>query len=298
MAKEIKGIVPVLCTPFNEDGSLDEESLRRLIDYCIDEVGVHGISGPGSVGECDQLSEGELQRVIDIMVEEARGRVPVVIGLTCPSISTTVLQSKYAQAAGADAIFTRLATTRGVTRQAIYTFYRALGEAIEIPILLYDLNPPLSVPTEMIVRLNEEFPHICYVKEETSPAGRKITEVLAACQGKVKVLSAQGACHLIDNLVRGVVGNMPGCHVLRSAIKIWEAWQRGDIQAARKEHNRVAPLMLFRQLPGWGTVVVKEILFRNGIFKTTLMREPTGPLLDERDKQELTEILETIGWVF
>lgn len=298
MARETKGIVPVLCTPFNEDGSLDEESLRRLIDYCIDDVGVHGISGPGGVGECDKLSEAELQRVIDIMVDQIQGRIPVVIGLTCPSISSTVLQSKYAETAGADAIFTRLATTRGMNRQATYAFYRALGEAIEIPIMLYDLNPPLTVPIEMIVRLNEEFPHICYVKEETSPPGRKIAEILEVCQGKVTVLSAQGACHLIDDLVRGVAGNMPGCHVLRPAIKIWEAWQRGDTEAARKEHIRVAPLMLFRQLSGWGAVVVKEILFRNGIFKTTLMRDPTGPLLDERDKQELTEILEAIGPVF
>lgn len=293
MAKEIKGIVAVLSTPFKEDLSPDERSLRRLIRYSIDDAKVHGISGPGGAGEGDRMSEDELRRVIDIMVNEAAGKVPVVIGLICNNIASNIALAKYAQKAGADAIFTRLEHTR--FPPDTYSFYAAMARAVEIPIMIYDVNA-FYVRNEVIFRLNKEFPHIRYVKAETSPAGAKISEMIEKGGENLIVLSAQGACQIIDDLKRGVAGNMPGCHVLKNSVRIWNLWQKGEYLAARKEHNRFAPLKLYRQLPGWGIVAVKEILKKYGIFETALCRPPAGPLMDDRDRQELWELLDSIGY--
>ena len=293
MAAEIRGIVPVLSTPFKEDLSLDEESLRRLIDYCIDDAKVHGISGPGGAGEGDRMSEDELERVIDIMVDQAAGKVPVVTGLVCSSLASNVSLARYSEEAGVNAVFTRLGPSRFQPDK--YDFYATMAQAVDIPIMVYDVNS-FYVPNEVIFRLNRDYPQVRYVKAETSPGGAKISEMIEVGGDDLVVLSAQGACQIIDDLRRGVEGNMPGCHVLKHSVRVWDLWHEGDYATARGEHNRFAPLKLYRQLPGWGVAVVKEILKRHGIFETALSRPPAGIVPDERDLDELWVMLDFIGY--
>lgn len=293
MAKEIAGIVPVLSTPFGEDLSLDEGSLRRLIEYSVEDAKVHGISGPGGAGEGDKMSEQELRQLIDIMVNEAAGRVPVTVGLVCSSIASNVALAKYAEGAGADAVFARLGPGR--FKPDVYSFYVTVAEAVGIPIMVYDSND-FYVPNEVIFRLNREYPNIRYVKAETSPAGAKNSDMMERGGDNLIVLSSQGACQIIDDLGRGVAGVMPACHALKNSVRIWDLWQRGEYDAARREHNRFAPLKLYRQLPGWGGAVVKEILKKYGIFDSAYCRPPTGPLPDGRDLEELWALLDSISY--
>ncbi len=290
MSKELKGIIPVLVTPFTEEGLLDEKSWEKEVAFAI-ASGVHGVAIPGQVSEFWKLTFEERQRITDIAVRTAAGKIPVVIGVAAPNGRVAAQLAAYANDAGADAVFATPPIFGATDDATVQEYYQTMGEAIKIPIVLMDAGIPMSVG--LMVRLGREIENVQYVKDEAQVTGQKISQILAESNGQLKCLSGLGGKTVLDDLARGAVGCMPGAVLMRELAQVYELFQAGKLSEARQLFNRVVPLINFRgqfSLP-----VTKEVLRRQGLFAASYIRRPTGPMLDEQDLKELTAIMESIG---
>jgi 4-hydroxy-tetrahydrodipicolinate synthase len=165
------GSMPALVTPF-KDGKIDEESFRGLIDWQIT-AGSHGLVPVGTTGESPTLSHEEHRRAVDICIDEARGRVPVVAGAGSNNTHEAVELARHAEKAGADAVLVVTPYYNKPTQEGLYLHFKAINDAVGLPIIIYNI-PPRSVvdmSVETMKRLHE-LKNIVGVKDATGDVGR------------------------------------------------------------------------------------------------------------------------------
>lgn len=136
---DLSGCHLPIITPFKNDGSLDEDGLRKLINYYIDEIGVNGVVPCGTTGESPTLTNEEHDRVIEMTVEETRGRVPVIAGTGSNSTREAIERTKHAEAAGADASLLISPYYNKPTQDGLLAHYEALAGATKLPLLIYNI---------------------------------------------------------------------------------------------------------------------------------------------------------------
>ena len=291
MAEQMRGVYVILCTPFGEDGALDEESLRRQIRFCL-AAGVHGVVGPANASEFWTLTDEERRRFARIMVEEVAGRIPTVVGVTAGSAQAAVELARHAQELGASAVMAMPPYARPVPLAAIWDYYQALAKAVAIPIFIQNHDAPLGTRLEpdFVARLVNEIDHAWYVKEETLPPGRAISALLERAGPRLQgVMGGIGGRYLLDEYRRGACGTMPACQVADVHVRIWEALEAGDERTARDLHARLLPLLNYEALHG--VAMYKEVLRRRGVIRTNELRSAAGNPLDAFDLRELDALL-------
>lgn len=293
-----RGVFAIPVTPFDERGALDEVSLRRCIDFCI-EGGAHGIVTPVNASEFSSLTDDERKRVAEIAVEQTAGRIPVVIGTSGVSTEHAVLLSRHADAIGADAIIAMPPYVRKAPPAEIYAYYRALSEAVTIPIWIQDYVAPVGTPmsADLLTRLLRELEHIDYLKEESTPAGQMMTRVLHQAGAHVKgIMGGAAGRYLMDEVRRGACGTMPACEVVDLHVQLWELIESGDEAAARAFYNRLLPLLNIESLYSFS--IYKAVLHRRGVIATTVTRAAGAAVLDDYDFKELDAILADLAPLF
>lgn len=297
MSQPWRGIFVIVVTPFTASYELDEASLRRQIRFCID-AGAHGLVGPANASEFSTLSDDERKRWLDIVINEAGGQVPVIAATTSGHALPAVALSQYAERIGADGIMAMPPHVLHPDADGCYDYYRRLNEAVSIPIMIQNYNAPLGTPmsSALIARMCRELAYVDYIKEETLPEPRRISETLAAagkdCKG---VFGGQGGIYLIDEVKRGACGNMPACQATDVQVAIWNRLEAGDEAGARALFNRLLPLINYERL--YGIAVYKEVLHRRGVIATTVSRAPNARL-DDNDRRELDAILADVDSLF
>ena len=165
------GSMPALITPF-KDGKIDETAFRAHIDWQITS-GSHGLVPVGTTGESPTLSHEEHRRLVDICIDEARGRVPVIAGAGSNNTSEAIDLARHAEKAGADAVLVVTPYYNKPTQEGLYQHFKAVNDAIGIPIIIYNI-PPRSVvdmSVETMKRLYE-LKNIVGVKDATGDVGR------------------------------------------------------------------------------------------------------------------------------
>lgn len=288
MSNILRGIFPVVYNPFSTAGEIDEEDLRKLVEHLI-ACGVHGLLADGGASECYWLSTKERKHNIATIIDQAKGRVPVIAGVSAQDTKTALDLAHYAEQTGASAILSTPPSEGILDADTIHAYYQILAQAVNVPIIVHTLKVPFAMV--QLYDLIREFPNITHIKEETPEvAGHAISEILRLSDGKVQVFS--GSMHLLDELARGAVGAIPGSICVADQVRAYDLFTSGDHKGARHTHNHVVPLIFARNQAylAWG----KEILRRQGIFKTAFVREP-GQMMDEYDQRELTAIMDSIG---
>ena len=284
---DLSGILPIVYTPFDAEGRLDEEDLGRLVDYLI-AAGTHGLAAVGGASECHKLSLTERMWLAERTMHYTAGRVPVIVGTSTTNTPDAVALSRHAQEIGAQAVFLTPPTFGGVTPDALAYHYGAVAGAISIPIMVQDAN--ISVAPAQLARLAERFPNVCYAKEEAPDAGHRITEI-KRLRPEIKILS--GGSYLLDDLARGAQGAIPGSIGVADLSRAYDLYTAGDEAGARAAFDHFTPLSFWRRpFPLLGA---KEVLRRLGVFKAACLREPVDQHLDERDHRELAAIMERMG---
>ena len=165
------GSMPALVTPFKE-GKIDEPAYRALIDWQI-ASGSHGMVPVGTTGESPTLTHEEHRCAIDICIDEARGRVPVIAGAGSNNTAEAIQLARHAESAGADAVLVVTPYYNKPTQEGLYQHFRAVNDAVGIPIFIYNI-PPRSVvdmSVDTMKRLSE-LPNIVGVKDATGDVGR------------------------------------------------------------------------------------------------------------------------------
>jgi 4-hydroxy-tetrahydrodipicolinate synthase len=285
---DLRGVMPILATPFTESNQVDEEDARRLIEYLLAQ-GVHGVAATGGAGEGKVLTRSERERLVSLAFESVGGRVPVLVGVSAPTTDESVHHAKLATKLGAAGVFAVVPEHTLGDEAAMFEYYRAIARVLDCPLFIQDTSEQ-EVPVSLIERAARELPPVRYVKEETDDVQHKISAIRDACGEKLKIFSGGGT--FLAELQRGAVGVIPGSVYVGPMVRIYEFYRRGDVRSARAEYNRILPLISWRSrfyLAG-----MKEVLYRKGVFKTPYVREP-APKLDQLDREELSAILESIG---
>ena len=273
-------------TAFDGDGQVDLGSMRRLVNFLV-ENGAHGMSPNGGDSEGRHLSMDERKRITDAVVEEAAGRLPVLVGTSFrPTTDEAVELTIYAEKAGAAAVFvTPLAEGEDDTDDQMFAHYAAVSGAVNIPVMIHATR---NMTPCFIERLVDKLPNVKYIKEETDH-GPQISAFVRAVGDRATVFGP--GTNLMIELARGILGYMPSCCEPRLYAGVFDLWQGGDKEGARRQWHRLLPLVHWR----WRTSSYeagKEYLKHRGIFRTPYCRTTEGKyLLDDHDRREMLDIL-------
>ncbi|MBM3214285.1 dihydrodipicolinate synthase family protein [Candidatus Poribacteria bacterium] len=290
-----RGIFPVLQTPLDADGALDEASLAREVDFCV-RAGAHGVVFPVLGSEYQYLTRDERCRLVEVVVGAAARRITVVAGVAATNREEAVEHARHAADASADAVIALPPETRtDKPRDEFRAYYEGIAEASRLPVFIQHSHATMDVG--LISELLASVENIRYVKEEMHPSahniGALVQSVGAACSGVF------GGAHnrwMLSELRRGAVGFMPAVEAVDVHVRIWNAYMSGDEAEARRLFNSLLPLLNLVLI--LGLPVCKEVLVRRGVISSAGMRMPGSIPLDEEDHRELDAILADVSPLF
>ncbi len=211
MPSLITSVFNITPTPFHDDGSLDLESLRRLTAFTR-EKGVNGMTILGVLGEADKLTEAERDSVIATTIEAAGTDFPICVGTTHAGTDGCIAYSQRAQELGATAVMVAPPRMARVNDAALERHYRAVADAIDIPVVVQDFPPAvggLLMSVEVIARIGAASPKLRCLKLEDEPSPMKVSQVRAA-NPDIIVLGGLGGMMFLEELRHGAHGTMTG----------------------------------------------------------------------------------------
>ena len=242
MRPMFQGSIVALVTPFR-GGKVDEPTLKKLVEMHVAQ-GTDGIVPCGTTGESPTLSHDEHRRVVEIVIEAARGRLHVIAGTGSNATSEAIELTAHAKKAGATGALVVNPYYNKPTQEGLYRHFRAVAEAVDIPILAYNIagRTAVNVETDTLVRIVKDCPNIVGVKEASGSLDQ-MTQVLLACGPDFSVLSGD------DNLTlplmsvggRGVISVIAN-FVPRETAEMTHAALAGDWKLARELHLKLFPL--------------------------------------------------------
>lgn len=236
------GSIPALVTPIQEDGSLDWQSYRALIDWHID-AGTNGILVMGSTGESATVSMQEHADLIGTAVDHARGRLPIIAGTGANSTARAIELTRYAHTAGAVAALSVVPYYNKPNQEGMFAHYKAIAEAVDIPLILYNVpgRTVADLSNDTVLRLSQ-IPNIVGLKDATGDIGRGIMlmrslpDAFAVYSGDDPTAAAL--------MLHGARGNISVTANVIPAImnRLCTAAREGDLAAVRAISRQIAPL--------------------------------------------------------
>jgi len=289
--EQFAGLTVALVTPL-KDGQIDETALRKLVDFQV-EAGTETVSPVGTTGESPTLTHEEHERVIRIVCEQAAGRINVMAGTGSNSTAEAIRLTKFAKEAGATAALLVAPYYNKPTQEGFFQHYKAVAEAVDIPIVLYNIpgRTAKNIEAETVARIAEACSNIVAVKESTGSmdqASQTLSlsdlTVLSGDDSLTLPLLALGGSGVVS-----VVGNI----VPQNVRAMIAAWNAGEISKSQELHHRLFPLC--RDLLGIATnpIPIKEAMAELG-RDTGEVRLPMTPL-DASQREALRQTLKTYG---
>lgn len=287
--KPFQGTGTALVTPFKKDGSLDEKSLRRLVDFQI-KNGVEALIPVGTTGESPTLTYKEHYRVFDIVIDQANGRAKIFAGTGSNSTEEAIEQSKHAKKAGADAALVVGPYYNKPTQDGYFQHYRAIADAVDIPIIVYNVPGRTggNIEASTILKMASEIPAIMAVKE----ASGNMAQIMEIARNKPRgfsLLSGDDALTLPmmslggDGCISVVANETPKdfSDMVRFCLK-------GQWGMALSLHNKLLPLMNINFIEA-NPIPVKAALAMMGLIEE-VYRLPLVPIGD-KNREKLKTVL-------
>ncbi len=285
-----KGIIPALVTPMNEDGTLKESALRKLLDHVIMD-GVHGVFIISSTGESYGLSKEEKRKAIEVTVDHVARRVPVYAGTGAVTTRETIELTQMAEECGVDAVSIVTPYFITPTQKELAEHYKAIARNTGLPVILYNNvgRTGLNIDVTTVERL-AEVKNIVGIKDSSGNMTQAAEYVRLTKDKEFNVLMGRDTL-IFGGLCYGAAGAIASCANIapKLCVSIYDKFISGDIKGAREAQFDLAPLRVAFEL-GTFPVVIKEALKIIGI-DTGVCLSPITPL-DEAIKQKLKEILE------
>ena len=234
----LTGIIPILFTPFDADGGIDADGLRRITRFEID-GGVHGIGINGFASEAYKMSDAERLRTVEIVAGELAGELPLVIGIAPNSLATAVEQARRFARCKPAALMALPPATMDNGERALVEFYVALGKASDAPIMLQQApHIPQFRHTELsaqsLAEIAERAPSIRAFKLEGPGSADKMAALSPMLPAGVKMFGGGGGVTALDELRKGAAGLIPGVGFNEIFLAAWEAWSAGDADSAAR----------------------------------------------------------------
>ncbi|RUQ30890.1 2,4-dihydroxyhept-2-ene-1,7-dioic acid aldolase [Peribacillus cavernae] len=282
--KRLRGSIAPIVTPFNEDGSVDFETLASLIHWHI-ESGSHAISVTGTTGEPSSLTAEERVKVMEAAAKAVNGRVPYVPGTGSTNHEETLYLTKKAEEIGADAALVIVPYYNKPSQHALYKHFKKVAESVSIPIIIYNIpgRTATNLHVDTLARLNNDCPNIIGVKESNKDF-EHVNRVLLKC-GRDFLLYSGIELLCFPMLAIGGAGHISATAniVPKQVAEIYDAWNEGDVKRAQDLHFELMELndVLFKDT---NPAPLKAALGMMGKIKPVLrlpMDLPTQELQNE-----------------
>jgi 4-hydroxy-tetrahydrodipicolinate synthase len=292
MRRPFTGCGTALVTPFKADGSLDEAAVSRLARRQID-AGIHFLVPCGTTGEVPTLTDEEQVRVVQLVVAEAKGRVPVLAGAGGYNTREVIHAALRMRDAGADGILSVTPYYNKPTPEGLFQHYRAIADGAGLPIVVYNVpgRTGCNVDPATLVRLST-IPNVVGVKEASGNV-TQMCEICAAVPADFIVLSGDDALTLPLMAVggRGII-SVASNEIPAEMSRIVELGERGDFAAARALHQRMLPLMQVNFIES-NPIPVKSAMASLGLLEE-VYRLPMVPPRPA-SKQRIEAVLQSLG---
>ncbi|MCF8151615.1 MAG: dihydrodipicolinate synthase family protein [Burkholderiaceae bacterium] len=287
------GTFPILATPFHGDGSLDLESVDRLVGFMAG-LGVDGVTILGMLGESNRMLDRERETLIARSVAAAAGRTRVIVGASHPGTQATIGLCQMAKDLGADAVMIAPSAEPVPNEARVFEYFQQVAAADVLPIVAQDhpasTQVHMSVP--LLLRLVDEIPVIACVKEEGLPTPVRIAALKQGMQKRrVPLLTGLGALYGYFDLAAGCDGFNTGFAFPEVLMAIERAARARNLDEAYRLYAKYLPLIVFEQQPG--VAVRKELLRLRGLLGQAQVRHP-GAAISESAARQLRDILQRV----
>jgi 4-hydroxy-tetrahydrodipicolinate synthase len=283
MRTPFTGCGTALVTPFTSSGALDEAAVRRLAKRQVD-AGVHFLVPCGTTGEAPTLSSAERRRVVELVVDEVGGRVPVLAGAGGYDTREVAEAAREMQLAGATGLLSVTPYYNKPTPEGLFRHYQAIAEATPLPIVVYNVpgRTGCNVDPATLARL-ATIPHLVAVKEASGNM-TQICEVLRAVPPEFIVLSGDDALTLPAMAIgaRGIV-SVASNELPAEMAQLVEAAEANDFAFARELHTRLLPLMLANFAES-NPIPVKAVMAQMGLLEEHYRLPMVPPRPETREK--------------
>ena len=285
--QQFAGVYPILLTTFDDTGRVDFESQKRLIHHLL-EQGAHGLGLFGNASEGYALSGSERRQLMELVVREVNGRVPLVASSGHTGTHTAVELSREMQELGADMLMVLPPYFLKPDGEGLMEYFRSIGEAVRIPIMVQDapLLTQVAMPAPLLVRMAREIPAVRSVKVEAPPTTVKLSAI-ARENVPLTLFGGLNGNFFPEELSRGARGVMPGSDMINLFVQVWDFWEAGRKEEAWDLFTQMLPLIRFELQPGLGVAAMKQNLREAGVIAAAQVRAPTGKL----DAEALTELV-------
>ncbi len=292
MRRDWSGCGTALVTPFTAGGAVDEPRVRALAARQI-EGGVHFLVPCGTTGESPTLSAGEHRRVVELVVDTAAGRVPVLAGAGGYDTRAVIGQAQEMQRAGADGILSVTPYYNRPTPEGLFQHYRAIADSVELPIVVYNVpgRTGCNVDPATLCRL-AELPNIVGVKEASANMGQ-MCEICRAVPDGFSVLSGDDLFTVPLMAVGGAgVVSVASNEVPGEMAQLVSAARAGDFAAARRLHARLLPLMQINFIEA-NPIPVKAAMAHLGLLDLHYRLPMVPP--QPASLEQIVRVLEELG---
>jgi 4-hydroxy-tetrahydrodipicolinate synthase len=243
MYEEIYGIVPPLTTPFRQDDSIDEDALRADVRYMVDVAKVHGLAVCGSTGEGHTVSTSETRRLIQIVAQEVKGRVPLIAGVITESTGAAIKRGLAVKEFGVAALqVTPPHYVFRPTDEALLRHYEAVAKGTGLPVIIYNVVPWTYLSPQLLTRIITQVEGVIGVKQSAGDF-KLLADLLLMVGNRGRIMSATDAV-LYPSFILGAHGAIAA--ILSAAptlcVQLWDAVRAGDHKTALQLHEKLLPL--------------------------------------------------------
>jgi 4-hydroxy-tetrahydrodipicolinate synthase len=292
MRKTFTGVGTALITPFTKTGALDEAATRKLARRQVD-AGIHFLVPCGTTGETPTLTPAERQRIVEICVEEARGRALVLAGAGGYDTREVMHAAAEMQKAGADGLLSVTPYYNRPTPEGLYAHYKAIADSTPLPIVLYNVpgRTGCNIDPATLLKL-ASIPTIVAVKEASGNV-TQMAEICRSVPAEFIVLSGDDALTLPLMAIggRGII-SVAGNEIPSEMAQMVEAAERNDFAAARAIHARILPLMSVNFVES-NPQPVKYAMAAMGLLEENYRLPMVSP--SAASKEKINGVLKTLG---
>lgn len=301
MPKAIGGIVPILAAPFTTGGALDEDSFQSLVRHLLG-TGASALTLFGLATEFYKLTDSERARMQTLLLAETSGHASVagIISITDHSWEVASRRARLAEEQGADALMLLPPFFLGPGEDAILEHLTRVIGSVRLPVIVQyaPVQTGVRLALEVFLRLRDALPNADFIKVETQPPGRYVTQLVERSQGRLKALVGYAGVQMPDVLARGAAGIQPGCSFTEVYVALWQRWH-SDQAAFHTLHTQLLPYLSY-WMQGIELIVKAEkvILRRRGLIASDYCRSPSYTL-DVRELEQIERFLREFNqyWV-
>ncbi len=290
--KNMSGIYNIMPTPFNDDETIDIDSLISVTEFML-QSGVHGVTILGVLGEAHKLIDSERDVVIRTVVDVIDGQIPVCVGTSHPSTYGCIVASHKAIELGASSLLITPPKIMRPSDIAVTNHYLALASAVDVPIVIQDhpSSTGIYMSTEMLLALVDKNSTLCNIKLEDEPSPKKVSDLLEK-NSDMRIFGGLGGMMFVEELLHGAVGTMTGFAFPKVLVSIYNKFMDNDFEGAEALFNKYCSLIRFENQKYIQLPLRKQAYFRRGIIASPVARKPHAPV----DKMTLNELDKLLRW--